>query len=272
MDDLELFLRAEISRAAEDAANVPDFTTIAHEGTRRRRRRSVVALVAAGAAVIALLGGLQLVGPRQVQPAAPPTSAAVTPMPMPTGDTTIRPGTYLVPRSAVTAVDYTLTFPQGWRVQYGRIYHGGSNELAGIELSAYVVDYVYSDSCAGEKGTVEPVGPTSADLVAALLVQPGTDATGPIATTLGGRPATRVDLRAPRDTDHAACRLRGQGLQIWHSAPADAYFVLLTDGTASAYVLDVDGKRVVFVTQYRAGTPAADRAELQSVLDSIRFP
>ena len=76
----------------------------------------------------------------------------------------------------------------------------------------------------------------------------------------------------PKGLDVAACSLKGLGLQIWYSAPVDDYFVLLPDGTASVYVLDVEGKRTVFITQYRAGATAAERAELQTVLDSIRFP
>ena len=61
------------------------------------------------------------------------------------------------------------------------------------------------------------------------------------------------------------------GLQIWYSEPADKYFVLLDVATASVYVVDVDGKRQVFLTQVAKSTSAADRAELQTVLDSIRI-
>ena len=90
-------------------------------------------------------------------------------------------------------------------------------------------------------------------------------------TTLGGYPASRIDLTVPEGLDLKACRLEGNGLQIWFSHPADDYFVLVPDGTASVYILDVDGQRQVFLTQHRAATSAEDLRELQGVLDSIHI-
>jgi hypothetical protein len=37
------------------------------------------------------------------------------------------------------------------------------------------------------------------------------------------------------------------------------------------YIVDVDGQRQVFVTQYLSTTSDEDRAELQAILDSIRI-
>ncbi len=91
-------------------------------------------------------------------------------------------------------------------------------------------------------------------------------------TTLGGYPATRIDLEHPEAPAARGLLLDPDiGLQIWYSEPADKYFVLLPDGTASVYVVDVDGERQVFLTQVRKPTSAADRAELQTVLDSIHI-
>ena len=67
------------------------------------------------------------------------------------------------------------------------------------------------------------------------------------------------------------CRLEGAGLQIWYSPPADKYFVLLPDGKASAYIVDVDGQRQVFLTQYRSETSHDDLRELKTILDSIQI-
>ena len=36
-------------------------------------------------------------------------------------------------------------------------------------------------------------------------------------------------------------------------------------------MLDIDGRRQVFLTQYRSATSAEDIAELQAILDSIRI-
>lgn len=47
--------------------------------------------------------------------------------------------------------------------------------------------------------------------------------------------------------------------------------MLLADGFASVHIVDVDGERQVFLTQYRSATSDEDLRELQVVLDSIRI-
>jgi hypothetical protein len=183
----------------------------------------------------------------------------------------IEPGTYLIQRSAWSVNDFSVTFPAGWTVQYGHVYAQHTDESDEFGFYAVVVDDIYADACRGETAALRPVGPRSTDLVQALLAQPGVEATGPVATTLDGRPATRVDLEVPRGADVTACSLGGLGLQIWYSSPADKYFVLLPHATASVYIVEVAGKRQVFLTQTGDPASAADRAELQSVLDSIRL-
>ena len=115
------------------------------------------------------------------------------------------------------------------------------------------------------------VGPSVDDLAAALLEQPGPEASGPVETTLGGYPASRIDLTVPGASISTACRMEGLGLQVWYSPPADKYFVLLPDGIASVYIVDVDGQRQVFLTQYRSATSDEDVRELQAILDSIQI-
>lgn len=95
-------------------------------------------------------------------------------------------------------------------------------------------------------------------------------AASPVDTTLGGLPAKRIELAVPDNLDAAACRM-GEHLQIWYSPPADKYFVLLGDGTASVYILDVKGERQVFVTQYRAEATADDISEMETIVESIRI-
>jgi hypothetical protein len=114
------------------------------------------------------------------------------------------------------------------------------------------------------------VGPSVEDLVAALSAQPGPAISGPVDTTLGGYPAKRLELKVPDGFDVSGCRMRPH-LQIWYSRPADKYFVLLGDGTAHVYVMDINGQRQVFVTQYRAGSSVDDIAEMQAIVDSIEI-
>jgi hypothetical protein len=273
MDDLDELLRPGIARAAEDAAEPPDFDAILSRGARLRHRRTLTAAVLLALAVVTVLGSLQLVGIRQTLPASPSPQRSSTPQrSIPTGDAVIQPGTYRIPVTPWSAVEYAVTFPTGWTVQEGYIFHRHGDEPAEVTFSAAVVSGIYADACLGDTGAVTPVGPGAADLVRALLAQPGAAVTGPVDTRLGGHPATRVDLAIPSSLDLRACSLEGKGLQIWSQAAVDDYLVLLPGGRASVYVLDVDGTRQVFTTQYRAGATAADRAELQTVLDSILFP
>ena len=243
---------------------------------RSSRTRSLL-VVTVGLLVVGLLAGCRG-GSGESRAAGPdPTSAGLLTIPAwdpADGGTTtaIEAGTYLVPRSPWSVADFTATFPDGWSVQYGHVYATSTD--AGDEIGFYpvVVDEVFTDSCAPEDESRHAVGPAVRDLYAALEEQAGgASVSEPVTTTLGGYPATRIDLEVPRRLDVTRCRMGPAGLQIWYSEPADKYFVLLRDATASVYVVDVDGRRQVFLAQVGRSASAADRAELSAVLDSIHL-
>lgn len=277
MVDLDRLLDADISHAAEHAVEPPDFAPIEHRGVQRRRTRHMAWAVAA-VVVFALtaVGGSVVVGdgstsPQPVSPVTPSPTVGSVPSGEGAADIAIEPGTYRVPSSSWSAVDFTIAFPEGWTVQYGTIYHHGPDQE--LSLEAAVVDEIFTDACRGA-GVPMGVGPRGQDLVAALRRQPGPATGRPVQTTLGGYPATRVDLRIPQRLDLETCRMADSGhlgLQVWYSEPADNYFVLLPGAVASVYVLEVGGERQVFVAQNRTPRSAEARAELQAVLDSIRI-
>ena len=235
-------------------------------------------MAAAAAVVIALVAaGSSLVIGREstsLPPASPlPPSPTFGSMPSGDGakDQAIEPGTYRIPSSAWSAADFTIAFPEGWTVQYGNIYHHEPGQ--DLTLEAAVVDEIFTDACRGD-GVPEAVGPRVKDLITALRRQPGPATGRPVKTTLGGYPATRIDLRVPKGLDLESCRLADDGvlgLQIWYSASADNYFVLFPGTAASVYILDVGSRRQVFVTQNRSPHSPEARADLQAVLDSIRI-
>jgi len=189
-------------------------------------------------------------------------------MPYSTDPVAIEAGAYRIPSDEWSVVDFTVTFPEDWTVQYGHVFAKDPDTVDEIGFYAVVVDEIYADACEGDAGEVMDVGPSVDDLAAALLQQPGPMASGPVETSLGGYPATRIDLAIPENFDLAACTYGDIGLQIWYSAPADKYFVLLRDTAVSVYIVDVDGQRQVFVT---GGSVTSDdnRRELQAALDSI---
>jgi hypothetical protein len=109
--------------------------------------------------------------------------------------------------------------------------------------------------------------------VAGLRAQgSGLRVSDPVADTVGGLAATRIDLDYPGSRPLKNCRLSTTPgiepgvLQVW-----SGYFVLFPAETASVYVVDVGGREQVLVTRTRDGASAGARAELHSVLDSIRF-
>ena len=250
---------------AFDALRGSDMTALADVRAPVRRKVSLALALLVGLAGCA--GGPSL---GESRPSVTPTMPSPTQGAMLSETTTIEPGTYRVPASAWSVADFSVTFPEGWAVQYGHVYLKHSDAPDELSFYAVVVDDIYIDACEhGEK--TKRIGPSVDELADALLEQPGPKVHGPVDTTLGGYPATRVDLTIPKRLDLDTCRLGGIGLQIWYSPPADKYFVLLPNGTASAYIIDIDGQRQVFLTQYLSGASDADVRELRTILDSVHI-
>jgi hypothetical protein len=256
---------------------------------RHRTRRNLTSLLCASA--IAL--GLAACGddddrtsseqtssePQQVTA----TSAPIRSIPLEDGPP-LEPGTYRVSAAGRTGsdplawsiVDFTITIPDGWNGHTGHYLskYEDVDEIRGLSFYPVLVNEIYADPCEGERGPTLAVGPHVYDLVDALLAQPGTVASEPVQTTIGGFRATRVDLEVREDADLESCFLADYGppgLQIWFSDPSDKYFVLMPGFTASVYVVDVDGERQVFLTQHAPAVSDEDVRALQSMLDSIRI-
>jgi hypothetical protein len=271
MPDLDQLLRPDIGLAAGQAAQPFDYTLIEHRAAQRRRNRTVLAFSTAAAAVaVALVGSVQIAGSDGAASLTPIEQPS--PRSMPSGDGVLEPGTYFAPRSDSATVAYTVTFPAGWVIASGDEFGVDLGPPPEVSFQPFVVDEIYADACRGSEGAVTKVGPTPQDLVAALLAQPGPAKRTPVKTTLGGYPATRIDLRVPPSLKSQDCALPGDlGIQLWLQQP-DEYLVLDDAGLVSVYVVDVDGRRQVFATQYRPGyTSEKHRAELQQVLGSIRI-
>jgi len=181
-------------------------------------------------------------------------------------------GMYRVtPEPSSSVLPYTVTLPEGWSVQYG-IRLSKNPDADGVGFYATSVQEVFADACAGTEGKVVKVGAGVDDLVTALLEQSGTQASDPAETTLGGYPATRVDLTVPAGFAVQDCNVP-VALQLWFAEPSasEGYTVLFPDTTASVFIVDVDGQRQVFFTEQWAGASEQDRQELQAALDSIQF-
>ncbi len=163
----------------------------------------------------------------------PATTTSPTPPSIPLEDgPRLEPGTYSVSSEGRTGsdpllwsiVDYTITIPEGWKGHTGHYLskYEGFDEAAGLA----------STQCWSTRSTPirarvnvarsQAAGPKVNDLVDALLAQPGTATTEPVQTTIGGLPATRIDLEVRKGADLRSCFLADfgrPGLQIWFSKP-----------------------------------------------------
>ena len=148
-----------------------------------------------------------------------------------------------------------------------------------VGFGPQLVDNVYTGGCHWQ-GTAQapPIGPTVDDLATALSAQNGPGASPPIAVTVGGRPGKKVELQIPADVDVTTCDSDGDFAIFgrWYQGPDGTYgaqpYTHNTNGQHdTVYIVDVDGTRQVIDSFYPPSSSAADRAELDQIVASIRF-
>src|SRR3954454_8558051 len=108
--------------------------------------------------------------PATPTPPATPVAAGPT-LPVTTDPVAIEPGTYRIPNSGWSALDYTVTIPKGWTVVSGQVFQKHGDAPDNTRLHAFRPDTIYADTCAGSQGERLTVGPSVADLAAALVQQ-----------------------------------------------------------------------------------------------------
>jgi hypothetical protein len=163
-----------------------------------------------------------------------------------------------------------------WRI--GKNVTGGS-DLFDLIVTPHFVDNIYTGGCHWQGTALVPrVGPTADDLATALNTLNGPGASPPTAVTVGGRPGKKVELSIPADVDVTTCDSDGDFpiFGRWYTDVPDSTFGAApwTYGNGqhnTVYIVDVDGTRQVIDTMYLPGTSAADRAELEQIVASIRF-
>lgn len=106
-----------------------------------------------------------------------------------------------------------------------------------------------------------PVGPTVDDFVDAVVAHPLIDTTQPRPVKLGKYGGTFFSLLGPKDLDDC------YEWRPWEPAP----YVQGPANRWDLWVMDVEGVRVVIMTQYFAQTPGAIKAELRAMAESVRF-
>jgi len=240
---------------------------------------TVPRFAALGAAAILILAVLALaVGAGRSPGPTPAPSPSATPVPsaasLPATGGPITPGRYAW---AWPGGRLTFTLPAGWSSRADGQISKHENSPTEVVLLPTLpgtpaeVTHVFGDSC-HPSGTLKAIGPSVDDLLAALDAQTATDATVSD-LVIGGHPGHRVDMRLSSSVEPATCEWSPDGpITIWADPGGTSFFAFPFDHPgAAAYVVDVDGVRVVFIGGAAAEVSAADQAELDGVIASMAF-
>ena len=125
---------------------------------------------------------------------------------------------------------------------------------------------VYADPCASK--VAPPVGPSAAELAAAVAKVPGTDlVSGPSDVTVGGHPGKHVVITIREDV---GCD--PETFYLWY-APTDgaARYATALGSTIRVWIIDVDGSIVWIDGETYKGAGPGPAQEIQQIVDSIQF-
>jgi len=258
----------------------------------REMNMSLKLAIAAAAVVVVALVGIALLprdggfvaGPGP-SPAPTPTQ---TPAPTPSGNVDVTGSlapatTYTITDPCCVASRMTFTMPatgwyaplEPWRI--GKNVTGGS-DLFDLIVTPHFVDNVYTGGCHWHGTALVPrIGPSVDDLAIALA-QAGRSASPPIAVTVGGHAGKKVELSIPPGLDISTCDSDGDSpiFGRWYTDVPDSTFgaqpYTHDNGQHDTiYIIDVDGTRQVIDAMYLPNASAADRAEQDQIIASIRF-
>ena len=164
----------------------------------------------------------------------------------------------------------TVAVPAAWSTDTDWVVIGpkGNQAPDGMAVRFYTVGQVFKNPVAISKGVLTPpVGPTAADLAAAIVGDPAWHATGPTNVTIDGRQGLRVHFAIPTSSGLGA---DGQFDMFALAGVPDIYGFSLGQ-VFDLYMVDVPGERVVIDAFHFPGTSASDLAAQQAVLDSIQI-
>ena len=111
------------------------------------------------------------------------------------------------------------------------------------QLAYWMPTRVLMDPCDVDSPS-PPLGPTAADLAAALVAQKRTIATKPVAVELDGHRGLYLELTSPSHVDYQECA-PGGGMLVWEAGTRGDGRVLEGPATDRYWILDVGGSRVV---------------------------
>jgi len=165
-----------------------------------------------------------------------------------------------------------LTIPAGWEAAMNATViapEGFAASVSGPDGAALVIGWTpptagfYSDPCQ-PASHLEPqilVGPTVDDFIEAVIAHPLLTVNESSEVELGGYRGQSFELQAPADIS---------GCQDWRPFEPGIY-AQGPDNLWKVWVMDVVGLRMIIVSERFPGTPAKIAAELDAMVESIRF-
>jgi hypothetical protein len=277
MDDLRTLVREQMNRAGSPGYSL-------HDLDRRRERRLRNQRITAGvigvvvfalflAAVSVAMSTERTYEPGIDGPSVSPTRAS----PGRAGhellpnQTELEKGRYWI---EVGQMRVSLAVPRGWDVW---IFGGGiidprhrGNWPSGTGIGFYQVEDVYADPCRWERGMMPSIGPSAADLAAALARQPDRAATTPTEVELDGYNGKMVRLHVPSDVDFSDCSVQDfRSESEFRSWPGR--FHQGAGQVDEVWILDVEGERLVIDAWWFPRTSADERVKVIDIVESIRI-
>lgn len=173
---------------------------------------------------------------------------------------------------------YTVELADDWSTLDGAFM---VKEDAGTALgmSVWDVKTVPGHPCRW-RGTERDVGWTVDELVQALVSQRLRNPTEPVPITLAGYEGAYLELSVPSDaivtadSEFRSCDQNDNGHRdfvSWWGTDRGERYQQAAGQVDRVWVLDVDGQTLLVDATYTPDTSAADRAELEQVVGSLRF-
>jgi hypothetical protein len=161
----------------------------------------------------------------------------------------------------------TAEVPAGWTTDTDWVFIGpnGNGAPDGMAVRFYTVANVFKNPSSTAEGLFDPpVGPTAADLAAAIVGDPAWAATQMADVSLDGRPAKHLQFAVAALGPDAQFDMFGDttGVDIWGFYGGQIF---------DLYIVDVGNERLVIDAFHYPGTSAADLAAEQAVIDSIQL-
>jgi hypothetical protein len=254
------------------------------------QRYAIFGLAAAAIVLVAVVGiqflprGGGFSGPPAATPTPTPTpTPTLAPTPTPTASPTaiadphgqVGPGTYVAhPFPAPNrAMSFTFELSGSWDA------HADPGSMVGINrddvgFGFLQVSSLNGDPCKWSSDADDvAIGPTVDDLVSVLASETEYDTSPASEVNLSGYTgkklvATMPDTLNPNASENVGCD-EGQ-FRIWNATGA-AIYAQGPENRWTMWILDVEGQRVVVMTNDYATSSAANREELQSIVDSIQI-